>query len=132
MPPSQGTPIEQIAAAVTAPTGQVGSVPAVAANAPGSTRIPKQPASPAPAPVASNGPDAATLTLAVKDINAQLLTDGETLQLSVDSQSGRTIVVVRDAQTGNVVRQVPTEQVLRLASALRNEGNSSVLLDLKA
>jgi len=131
MPPSQGTPIEQIAA-VTAPTGQVGSVPAVAANAPGSTRIPKQPASPAPAPVASNGPDAATLTLAVKDINAQLLTDGETLQLSVDSQSGKTIVVVRDAQTGNVVRQVPTEQVLRLASALRNEGNSSVLLDLKA
>jgi len=70
------------------------------------------------------------LRAAVEKVAAQLITAGQSLQLSIDSESNRTIVVVRDLQTGTVIRQMPSEEMLRLASTLG--ADSHVLLDLTA
>lgn len=37
------------------------------------------------------------------------------LQFSVDEDSGRTVIKVIDKETNNVIRQIPSEQVLELA-----------------
>jgi flagellar protein FlaG len=52
------------------------------------------------------------------------------LQFSVDSASGRTVVSVRDMATGDVIRQIPSEEALRLAQALGSGG--STLVDVQA
>ena len=40
------------------------------------------------------------------------------LQFSVDENTGRTVVTVRDAQTEEVIRQIPAEEVLNIAARL--------------
>ena len=40
------------------------------------------------------------------------------VQLSLDSQSGKAIVRVIDTETGQVIRQIPTEEVIELRRAL--------------
>jgi flagellar protein FlaG len=77
---------------------------------------------------AISNPNSTALQATLEKINAQLATSRQSLQLSVDSQSGRIIVVVRDTQTGTVIRQLPSEEVLRMASALGIDSN--VLIDL--
>jgi len=53
---------------------------------------------------------------AIASINAEWLTAGKSLELSIDFQSDRSVVIVRDTVTGDVIGQFPTEQVLRLQS----------------
>ena len=68
----------------------------------------------APRPAGAEGIDAAAqkraTDLATKSLN-------NTVQLSLDSQSGKAIVRVVDPETGQVVRQIPTEEVLELRRA---------------
>lgn len=40
------------------------------------------------------------------------------LQFEVDEATGRTIVTVRDAETEEVIRQIPPEEVLQIAARL--------------
>lgn len=40
------------------------------------------------------------------------------LEFSVDDSSGRTVVTVRDGSTEEVIRQIPSEEALRLASGI--------------
>jgi flagellar protein FlaG len=40
------------------------------------------------------------------------------LEFQVDEQSGRTVVTVKDRNTGEVIRQIPSEEILRLARNL--------------
>lgn len=40
------------------------------------------------------------------------------IEFSVDQQSNRTIIRVRDAETGVVIRQLPPEEILRIAERL--------------
>ena len=72
--------------------------------------------------------NSAVVTATVEKINAQLVTSGQSLQLSVDSHSRHIIVVVRDTQTGTIIRQLPSEEVLRLASLLGTDPH--LLIDL--
>ena len=68
-------------------------------------------------------------TQAVIDtINADLLTAGKSLELSIDAESNRSVVILRDTATGTVIGQFPTEQVLRLQSLLGT--NPHLLVDL--
>lgn len=46
------------------------------------------------------------------------------LEFRVDQDSGRTIVTVKDKTTGDVVRQIPSEEVLRLAQNLGGQGGN--------
>jgi flagellar protein FlaG len=44
------------------------------------------------------------------------------LQFSVDAASGRTVIRVVDAETGAVIRQIPSEEILALARHLEVPG----------
>jgi flagellar protein FlaG len=43
------------------------------------------------------------------------------LEFHVDDASGRMVCSVRDAQTGDLIRQIPNEEVLRLAELAHDE-----------
>jgi len=65
-----------------------------------------------------------------KQIDSFLRSIGRTINFRVDPGSGRTIVSVLDATTGEVIRQVPGEQALQLAQ--RIEEGLSALVDERA
>jgi flagellar protein FlaG len=44
------------------------------------------------------------------------------LQFSVDDTSGRTVITVKDSETEEIIRQIPSESAVALASYLRSEG----------
>ena len=43
------------------------------------------------------------------------------LEFHVDDASGRMVCSVRDAQTGDLIRQIPNEEVLRMAELAHDE-----------
>jgi flagellar protein FlaG len=65
---------------------------------------------------------------AAEQIDSYLKSSGRNLEFQVDEESGEVVVRVRDAATGDVIRQIPGDEVLRLARALQE--NASVLVDL--
>jgi flagellar protein FlaG len=52
---------------------------------------------------------------AVQTVNKAFESKASDLQFSVDKQSGDTVVKVVDSSTGDVIRQIPTEEVLNIA-----------------
>ena len=51
----------------------------------------------------------------------ELMSRGEnTLNFAVDNRVGRTLITVTDYETGEVVRQLPLESVLRVAHSIEN------------
>jgi flagellar protein FlaG len=83
------------------------------------------------------------VSAAVARLNKLMASSSRELQFQVDDESGRVIVRVRDAASGEIIRQMPSEEALRMARALqaqieqasnstaRNlQGNAPVLLDL--
>jgi flagellar protein FlaG len=92
-------------------------------------------ASPEHAHAAEPAPSATEVKAAARQIEAYMRTLGRSLEFRVDDATGRTVVTVRDSSTGDVVRQIPTEQVLRIAESLAAHSpqpKGSVLLDLTA
>jgi flagellar protein FlaG len=63
-------------------------------------------------------------------IESYLRSTGRSLQFSTDSVSGRVVIAVRDAATGELIRQIPSEEALRLSQALGSQPNS--LIDILA
>jgi len=57
---------------------------------------------------------------AIEDINDHLQSIGRDLSFSVDNDSGRTIIKVMDSETDEVIRQIPSEEVLNLAQYLQD------------
>ena len=45
------------------------------------------------------------------------------LQFSVDTESGRTVIKVVDSKTDEVIRQIPSEETLRMARNLDSTGS---------
>ncbi len=56
---------------------------------------------------------------AVEDINQFVNSQGRTLNFSVDEESGKPVVKVIDFQTKEVIRQIPSEEVLTMAKAIK-------------
>jgi len=55
------------------------------------------------------------------------------LEFSIDAPSGLTVVTVRDQETGNVIRQIPSEEIVHLADMLSSgKHGASALLSLTA
>lgn len=50
------------------------------------------------------------------------------LQFRVDDASGRTVITVRNAATDEVVRQIPSEEVLELAARIREASDTNGVL----
>jgi flagellar protein FlaG len=74
--------------------------------------------------------DAEKLKAAVQDIEKFVQSIKRNLEFSIDKTSGRVVVKVIATATGEVVRQIPTEEVLKLADSLSTAG--SVLFTAKA
>ena len=87
-----------------------------------SGKVVPTPAPPPPAPVP--GFSGAELDLAVRHLSDYVQTLRRDLQFSVDQDSGRSIVRVVDSETGELIRQIPAEEVLAVARAL---GHSATL-----
>ncbi len=60
----------------------------------------------------------AQLAQAVDDLNKRFKDSQTSLRFSIDDDSGVTVVSVVDADDGTVLRQMPTEEALRVAKAL--------------
>jgi len=58
------------------------------------------------------------LNAAVEKINKQLQVDQRGLAFSVDEASGRDVVSILDTKSKEVIKQYPTEEVLKLAADL--------------
>jgi flagellar protein FlaG len=54
----------------------------------------------------------------VEDIQEATRVMQRNLNFSVDDSTGVTVIKVTDAQSGDVIRQMPTEEALRLAERL--------------
>lgn len=63
-------------------------------------------------------PEPVQLARAVDDLNQRFKDSRTDLRFSIDEDSGRTVVAVVDAEDGKVLRQMPTEEALRVSRAL--------------
>lgn len=57
---------------------------------------------------------------ALQHISKELHQAGDQLQISVDSDLDRVIVKIVDSQSGQVIRQIPAEELINLAKQLKN------------
>jgi flagellar protein FlaG len=89
----------------------------------------------APADVPRQKPAAAPVTIpkiesVTRQIDSFLRSINKSLQFRVDQATGEMVVTIRDDETGEVIRQVPGEDALRIAQ--RIEDQLSTMLDEKA
>ena len=73
-------------------------------------------------PAATPAPTPDRVEQAVQQIQSYLNDNQRQLQFQVDSSSGRTIVRVVNPETSELIRQIPSEEVLVLARAIGNQG----------
>ena len=67
---------------------------------------------------------------AIDRLNEQMKNNGRQLNFSVDKTIDRTVVQVKNAETGEVIRQIPDETLLRVAHSI--EQVKGMLLDEKS
>lgn len=94
---------------------------------PATTRepIPAKPSQPQPASVQRE-----QLAQAVKELSRAVEPLGQSIQFSIDQQTGKTVVKIVDSSTNEVIRQTPGEEVLAFARTMdRLEG---LLVDQQA
>lgn len=89
-----------VAAAVDRPSPPV---PSASAAAPGAPAV-------APAP--------AQVEQAVRSISKAIQPISRNLHFSIDEATGHTVVRVVDTETGNLIRQIPTQEALDIARVL--------------
>jgi flagellar protein FlaG len=99
---------------ISQPAGSSGSGPTAAA--PAAAAAPARPAKPA----ASTPADASVdeLKKAVNAVNKSLDSRSQAIEFSIDETDKRPIIKVVDQQTKEVIRQIPTEEMLDIARAL--------------
>jgi flagellar protein FlaG len=69
------------------------------------------------------------LSEAIEQLSRLARNTARDLQFSVDEVSGRTVITVINASTAEIVRQIPSEEVLALA---RNFDSFGALIDAEA
>jgi flagellar protein FlaG len=63
------------------------------------------------------------MSRAIASINLFLQQNQRGLRFQVDDSTGQTVVTVVNAESGEVVRQIPEQEVLNIAHALRASGS---------
>src|SRR3982751_3886299 len=71
--------------------------------------------------IAEGGGAPMQLEAAVKEVNASLESRSVGLRFDIDKELGRVIVKVVDRESGDVIRQIPTEEVVRIAKVLQGK-----------
>lgn len=77
-------------------------------------------------------PEPADLSRMVEKLNDYLRQNSRNLQFRYDDTSGRTVITVVDASTGDVVRQIPSEELLAMSERMRLAAQAGSLIDLRA
>lgn len=83
-------------------------------------------------PQAESKPQATSIDAmkaAAAQIDSYLRSTGRALQFTVDDATGMTVVTVKDSATGETIRQIPSEEAMRLAEALRSGKDAHALID---
>ena len=57
---------------------------------------------------------------AVQEIQSFLQTQNRNLAFTVDEGTNRSVVTVKDSTSGDVIRQIPSDEVLRLAERIKD------------
>lgn len=63
-------------------------------------------------------PSAGELQKALEDVAKAVAPMAQSLEFSLDKDSGKTVVKVMDTETNEVIRQIPTEEVLAISKAV--------------
>jgi len=82
-------------------------------------------------PVSAAGSASDVLQRAAQQVVAAM-PGANSFSFDFDKQSGMTIVRVFNSQTGQLVRQIPTEEVVRIAQLMRQDDAHRQLLDVTA
>jgi flagellar protein FlaG len=98
--------------------GAGAQTPAPAAPAAKARSAPAQQDAVPVAAQAAAAPEPAELRKVADQINAQLRALAQGIRFSVDDDTGRTIVRVLDTETGQVLRQIPSEEMLAISQSL--------------
>lgn len=72
----------------------------------------------ASAVAAQQAPTPAELANAVEEVQAAIAPVAQNLQFSIDQDINRTIVKVVDSSTDEVIRQIPSEEIVAIAKAM--------------
>ena len=62
---------------------------------------------------------------ATKEVSGYIQNITRELNFSVDEELGKTVITVIDDETGDVIRQIPSEEILELAKNIANMKNSA-------
>ncbi|NMH59665.1 flagellar protein FlaG [Alteromonas ponticola] len=57
---------------------------------------------------------------AAQQVEAFMKVQSRNLSFSVDEETNRSVVTVKDGESGKIVRQIPSEEVLRLAERIQD------------
>jgi flagellar protein FlaG len=76
----------------------------------------------------AEAPEPADVEAAVARIAAFVSDFARELQFRVDDASGRTVITVRNSTTDEVVRQIPSEEVLALAARIAQTTDANGIL----
>ena len=101
--------------------GNAGNSPPVAAAPQGGGPVPVMhaPAVVTPDPAPQQQPSNEQIQKAIEAIKVHIKPmTSNSLQFEVDAASGRTVVRITDANTGDVIRQIPSKEMLAIASSL--------------
>lgn len=125
--PATPAPSIPVAAVGVHPSAPPVAVSAVAPVAPVQTGGSGGKGSPAggdllPASTASEQPDVVQLTAAVAGVNRFLRDSQRQMLFQFDPHSGKESVTIVNPATGEVIRQIPSAQVLATASSLKEAG----------
>lgn len=85
----------------------------------------KTQASLTPVKAATIAKNATSVKQAVSQLNDHVQTMQRALLFSVDKGSGTMVVKIVDTQSNQVIRQIPTEEALRMAQDLTAQGNKT-------
>jgi flagellar protein FlaG len=89
----------------------------VAKPAPDTRGLPA-PAAHAAAAMPAAGIDEAQLKALVRDVNRTLAPLASSIEFTVDQKSGKTVVKVVDKETQQLIRQIPSLEMLEIAHAV--------------
>ena len=76
-----------------------------------------QPAAAAPPPQQAV-PSQEQVQQAVMEVQKMVQSKASNLQFSIDQESGKTVIKLLDSQTGDLIRQIPSEEMLAISHSL--------------
>lgn len=93
----------------------------------GTAPLAGEPAHAAAQPGAPRAPSADEVRHAARQLETFMQSMNRYLEFRVDQDSGRTVITVKDKNTGETIRQIPSEEVMRLAQNLGGKTHTGLL-----